>query len=413
MLCNLNERIYQSDFHDHIELFYSAARRKIGGNTGSRKKTKEISTLVGNFNKQSTIVFHTGKPSKKFDEILIKKAESQERSLRRTRAEMTRFYNTRLYGHHVRFVTLTYAVAPESEKQARNDLYLCIDRLSKATGKTIHWLAVPEHGSKNGRFHWHVLLNCSYIRNEEFQNQYWKKGFCKLERVKKKKGYTMDDAALFYIMKYIQKDFADSGTWKHRYFRSRGHKVTQHINAYECHTADFEKFCEYVKAHNFIPVKKESWKDDELGLCVRCHFVRKKTETFSDDEFRSFYWDWKILYLSPDSYDFVTSPEMDDFTAECCDDFPTDFEEDFTSALKKKFYDKAFSTETWIKFFKMWYQLRHGEIRVAPTRMVDEEGDVIHVIQSYSSTKYSLTFEEFIFKYLTMMEEGHHNKISA
>ena len=413
MLYNLNERIYQSDFHDHIELFYSAARRKIGGNTGSRKKTKEISTLVGNFNKQSTIVFHTGKPSKKFDEILIKKAESQERSLRRTRAEMTRFYNTRLYGHHVRFVTLTYAVAPESEKQARNDLYQCIDRLSKATGKTIHWLAVPEHGSKNGRFHWHVLLNCSYIRNEEFQNQYWKKGFCKLERVKKKKGYTMDDSALFYIMKYIQKDFADSGTWKHRYFRSRGHKVTQHINAYECHTADFEKFCEYVKAHNFIPVKKESWKDDELGLCVRCHFVRKKTETFSDDEIKSFYQDWRLLYLSPDSYDFVTSPEMDDFTAEDCDDLPAWMALVSTPAIKKKFYDKTLSPEMWLRLVKTWWHLRYGEKRVRNLHAYGEDGKELQVIDEYNGGKIENTFEEHLFEYLKYMEEGHHNKISA
>lgn len=413
MFANLNERVYQSDFHDHIELFYSAARRKIGGNTGSRKKTKGISTPVGNFNKQSTIVFHTGKPSKKFDEMLIKKAESQERSLRRTRAEMTRFYNTRLYGHHVRFVTLTYRKVPESEKQARNDLYLCIDRLSKAAGKTIHWLAVPEHGSKNGRFHWHVLLNCSYIRNEEFQNQYWKKGFCKLERVKKKKGYTMDDSALFYIMKYIQKDFADSGTWKHRYFRSRGHKVTQHINAYECHTADFEKFCEYVKAHNFIPVKKESWKDDELGLCVRCHFVRKKTETFSDDEFKSFYQDWRLLYLSPDSYDFVTSPEMDDFTAEDCDDLPAWMTLVSTPAVIKKFYDKTFPTEKWLRIVKTWWHLRYGEKRVRDLHAYGEDGKRLQVIDEYKGGDVENTFEEHLFRYLKYMADGHHNTISA
>lgn len=413
MKYNLNERIYQSDFHDHIELFYSAAKRRVGGNTGSRKKTKDTKSNNFNFNKQSTIVFHTGKPSKKFDDILIKKAESQKRSLRRTREVMTRFYNSRLYGHHTRFATLTYAVAPESEKQARNDLYQCMDRLSKETGKTIHWLAVPEHGSKNGRFHWHVLLNCSYIRNEEFQSKYWKKGFCKLERVKKKKGYTMDDAALFYIMKYIQKDFADSGTWKHRYFRSRGHKVTQYINAYECHTADFEKFCEYIKLQRFIPVKKESWKDEELGLCVRCHFVRKKEELEFSTKINSFYMNWKILYLSPDSYDFITPPELDELAAADCDDFPTYFEEDLTSAIKKKFYDKTFSPETWSRFYKMWYQLRHGEIRVAPLRMVDEEGDEIFVIQSYNDMKYSLTFEQFIFTYLTMMESGHHNIIAA
>lgn len=413
MLFNLNERIYQSDFHDHIEIFYSAAKRKVGGNTGRRKQSQKTESQTFKFNKQQTIIFHDGKPSKKIDDLLVKKAESQERSLRRTRAEMTRFYNTRLYGHHVRFVTLTYAVAPESEKQARNDLYSCIDRLSKATGKTIHWLAVPEHGSKNGRFHWHVLLNCSYIRNEEFQSAYWKKGFCKLERVKKKKGYTMDDAALFYIMKYIQKDFADAGTWKHRYFRSRGHKVTQYINAYECHTADFEKFCHYVETQRFIRIKKESWKDDELGLCVRCHFVRRKEGAFQDNKLISFYWDWRCLYLSPDSYDFITSPEMDDFTAEDCDDFPSDFEEDFTPALKKKFYDKTLSVETWRQLYRMWYQLRYGAKRLIPINMVDDEGDQIEILQLFDGMDYPLTFEEVIFLKLATSEMGHHRKISA
>lgn len=413
MLFNLNERIYQSDFHDHIEIFYSAAKRKVGGNTGRRKKSQNTELDTYKTNKQKTIIFSNGKSSKKLDDLLIKKAESQERSLRRTRAEMTRFYNTRLYGHHVRFVTLTYAIAPESEKQARTDLYQCIDRLSKATGKTIHWLAVPEHGSKNGRFHWHVLLNCSYIRNEEFQAAYWKKGFCKLERVKKKKGYTMDDAALFYIMKYIQKDFADAGTWKHRYFRSRGSKVTQYINAYQCHTADFEKFCQYIETQRFIRIKKETWKDEELGLCVRCHYVRRKEELDLLFGYASFYENWKRLYVNPDSYDFITPPELDELAAADCDDFPSDFAEDFTPALKKKFYDKALSPEMWSYFFKAWYQLRHGEIRVAPLHMVDEEGDIIKVIQSYDSMKYPLTFEEFIFWYLYLSEAGHHNTIAA
>ena len=223
----------------------------------------------------------------------------------------------------------------------------------------------------------------------------------------------MDDAALFYIMKYIQKDFADSGTWKHRYFRSRGHKVVQHINAYECHTADFEKFCEYVKAHNFIPVKKESWKDEELGLCVRCHFVRKKTETFSDDEIKSFYWDWKLLYLSPDSYDFITSPEMDDFTAEDCDDLPTWMSLVSTPAIKKKFYDKTLSPETWLHLTKTWWKLKHGEKRTRDLYISGEDGKKFQTFDEYNGVKTENTFEEHLFKYLKFKEEGYHNKISA
>lgn len=413
MLYNLNERIYQSDFHDHIELFYSAAKRRVGGNTGRRKKTEKSETPVLKTNKQQTIIFHSGKSSKKLDDLLIKKAESQERSLRRTRAEMTRFYNTRLYGHHVRFVTLTYAIAPESEKQARNDLYQCIDRLSKATGKTIHWLAVPEHGSKHGRFHWHVLLNCSYIRNEVFQKEYWKKGFVKLERVKKKKGYTMDDAALFYIMKYIQKDFADSGTWKHRYFRSRGHKVTQHINAYQCHTADFEKFCQYLTTQRFILVKKESWKDDELGLCVRCHYVRKKEESFPEDRILSFYWNWKSLYLSPDSYDFITPPELDELAAAGCDDFSAALSLVATPVIRKMFYDKIMSPEMWGYRARRWYQIKYGEKRVSPLYLFGEKQEDLERVQIINGVESLPDFEESIFTELILAEFGHHNKTAA
>ena len=413
MLYNLNERIYQSDFHDHIEIFYSAAKRKVGGNTGRRKKSQNTELDTLKTNKQKSIIFHDGKSSKKLDDLLIKKAESQERSLRRTRAEMTRFYNTRLYGHHVRFVTLTYAIAPESEKQARTDLYQCIDRLSKATGKTIHWLAVPEHGSKNGRFHWHVLLNCSYIRNEEFQALYWKKGFCKLERVKKKKGYTMDDAALFYIMKYIQKDFADSGTWKHRYFRSRGSKVTQYINAYACHTADFEKFCQYVETQRFIRIKKETWKDEELGLCVRCHYVRRKEELDLKFGYASFYKSFNMLYVMPDSYDFITPPELDDLAAADCDDFPSVLSLASTPALKKKFYDKTLSPEMWLRHLKMWWRMRYGEIRRTPLYFHGKKDEELEVVSVYKTEGYSETFESYIFNYLRISETGHHNTIAA
>lgn len=413
MSFNLNERFYQSDFHDHIELFYSAAKRKVGGNTGRRTQSKKSESSTYKTNKEQTIVFHNGKSSENAINFLIKKKESQERSLRRTRAEMTRFYNTRLYGHHVRFVTLTYAEAPQSEKEARNDLYTCIDRLSKATGKTIHWLAVPEHGSKNGRFHWHLLLNCSYIRNEEFQSQYWRKGFVKLERVKNKKGYTPDEAALFYIMKYIQKDFAESGTWKHRYFRSRGHKVTQHINAYECHTADFEKFCNYVETQRFILIKKESWKDLELGLCIRCHYVRRKEDHIFRVGIHSFFLDFRLLFVSPDSYNFVALPELDKYDVAELEDFPVPLSLVATPAIKKKFYDKAFSTEEWLHMLKMWWHLKYGEKRVSQTYIDGIKYENHVTVQFFNALSTHETFEDYIFHLLQRLELGHHNIIAA
>lgn len=413
MLFNLNERIYQSDFHDHIELFYSTAKRSVGGNAGHRKKSKKSDLSTHKTNKQQTIVFHNGKSSKELGDLLVKKAESQERSLRRTRAEMTRFYNTRLYGHHVRFVTLTYAVAPESEKQARTDLYSCIERLTKATGKTIHWLAVPEHGSKKGRFHWHVLLNCSYIRNEEFQREYWKKGFVKLERVKKKKGYTMDDAALYYIMKYIQKDFAESSTWKHRYFRSRGHKVTQHINAYQCCTADLEKFCQYLGTQRFILAKKESWKDEELGLCVRCHYVRNKRANFPENGITSFYMDFRALYLSPDSYDFITPPELEELADGYCEDFPAFLRQVATPAIKKKFYDRAMSIDEWRERFFLWSYCYDLEAKRILSQFGEEEEVRFHNMETFDACNVIPSFERYIFYILDGMADSHHNKISA
>lgn len=413
MSYNLNERIYQSDFHDHIELFYSAASRSVGGNTGRRKQSKKSDLSTFETNKQKTIVFHNGKSSKKLGDLLVKKAESQERSLRRTRAEMTRFYNTRLYGHHVRFVTLTYAVAPESEKQARTDLYSCIERLTKATGKTIHWLAVPEHGSKKGRFHWHVLLNCNYIRNEEFQKEYWKKGFVKLERVKKKKGYTMDDAALYYIMKYIQKDFAESSTWKHRYFRSRGHKVTQHINAYQCCTADLEKFCKHLGTQRFILAKKESWKDEELGLCVRCHYVRKRRETFPEDGITSFYMDFRLLYTTPDSYDFIAPPEVEELADGYCEDFPEVLRQVATPALKKKFYDKAISVNELLSRYFSWSHYYDVTAKRILSQFGETEFPRFHNMETFDACGAVPSFERYIFYILDSMADSHHNKISA
>ena len=413
MSYNLNERIYQSDFHDHIELFYSAAKRSVGGNAGRRTQSKKSDLSAFKTNKQQTIVFHHGKSSKKLSDLLIKKAESTERSLRRTRAEMTRFYNTRLYGHHVRFVTLTYAVAPESETQARKDLYSCIERLTKATGKTIHWLAVPEHGSKKGRFHWHVLLNCSYIRNEEFQKEYWRKGFVKLERVKKKKGYTMDNAALFYIMKYIQKDFAESSTWKHRYFRSRGHKVTQHINAYRCSTADLEKFCKYLETQRFTLEKTESWKDEELGLCVRCHYVRNKKETFPEEGIISFYMDFRAFYLTPDSYNFIAPPEPEELADGYCEDFPDFFRQVATPALRKKFYDRAYSVSLlWRQYF-LWSNAYDAVAARILSQFGEKEEIRFHNMETFDACNAMPSFERWMFDRMRLGEGGYHNKISA
>ena len=362
----LSERIYFSDNHEHIELFYSHFRRPVGGKKGkkttsSKKEQKEIIT-----NAEKTIAFSASSDTEGTGEALAKKKRSQEESLARTKRDMTRFLNSRLFGHHIRFITLTYAAAPESEKQARKDLYSCMDRFSLCVGRKVQWMAVPEHGSENGRFHWHVLLNSHYVRNEVFQKQYWKLGFVKVEKVKSKKNHTQAQSALHYMMKYISKDLEAGNAWRHRWFHSRGDKRKTVTSGHVLSDSEYKEFLLHLGAFGFVCDSVQTWHDVDFGFCEKRHFTRRLSQRNSERNVLSYFAEMKNLKADINYYGFAVSGKIEELAKGECDDFPALRDWMVNDTVKQIYYETIRSAERYLwlqdwyyrQLYKIWIPVR-------------------------------------------------------
>lgn len=388
----LSERIYCSDNHEHIELFYSSSSRPVGGKKGkkrtsSKKESKEIIT-----NAKKTIAFSASSDTAGTAEALAKKKRSQEESLARTKRDMVRFLNSRLYGHHIRFITLTYAKAPESEKQARKDLYSCMDRFSLCVGRKVQWMAVPEHGSENGRFHWHVLLNSSYVRNEVFQKQFWKLGFVKVAKVKKKKNHTQAQSALHYMMKYISKDLEAGKAWKHRWFHSRGDKRVNITTGHMLSASEYKEYLLHLGASGFVCESVQNWTDEEFGFCEKRHFVRRLSERHNGRNVLSYFTKMKNLKADINYYGFAVSGKIEELAKGECEDFPVFREWLVNDTVKQIYYESIGSAERYL-WLQDWYHKQLYKVWEPVRLSYIEKG--LHLPQAYPEIVASGEIEPF------------------
>jgi hypothetical protein len=395
----LSERIYFSDNHEHIELFYSSSRRPVGGKKGKKtaspkKEQKEIIT-----NAAETIAFSASSDTEGTAEALVKKKRSKEESLARTKRDMTRFLNSRLYGHHIRFITLTYAAAPESEKQARKDLYSCMDRFSLCVGRKVQWMAVPEHGSENGRFHWHVLLNSSYVRNEVFQKQFWKLGFVKVEKVKSKKNHTQAQSALHYMMKYISKDLEAGKAWRHRWFHSRGDKKKTVTSGHVLTKSEYKEFLLHLGAFGFVCDSVQTWTDIDFGFCEKRHFIRRLSQRNSERNVLSYFSEMKNLKTDINYYGFAVSGKIEELSRGECEDFPALREWLANDTVKQIYYETIGTAERYLRLQDWYYRKLHAAWEPIRTECI---ANGVYLPQAYKELVASgkiESFEEFLAHY--------------
>lgn len=355
----LSERIYCSDNHEHIELFYSHFRRPVGGKKGKKTTTPKTEQKEIETNAAKTIAFAAGSDIEAAGDMLAKKKRSQEESLARTKRDMTRFLNSRLYGHHIRFITLTYQTTPSSEAQARKDLYSCMDRFSLCVGRKVQWMAVPEHGSENGRFHWHVLLNSAYIRNEVFQKQFWKLGFVKVEKVKSKKNHTQAQSALHYMMKYISKDLEAGKAWRHRWFHSRGNKKVNVTSGHVLSDSEYKEYLQHLEVIGFICESVQNWHDEDFGYCEKRHFTRRLSQRNNGCNVLSYFAEMKNLKTDINYYGFAVSGKVEALAKGFCEDFPTLRDWLVNDTVKEIYYDTIRSSSRYLMLQDWYYKQLH------------------------------------------------------
>ena len=388
----LSERIYFSDKHEHIELFYSSNRRGVGGKKGKKRTVSEPNQDEITINPEKTIAFSAVPDSDKTSDVLVRKKRSQEESLARTKRDMTRFLNSRLYGHHIRFITLTYQTPPKSEKQARKDLYSCMDRFSLCLGHKVQWMAVPEHGSENGRFHWHVLLNSSYIRNETFQKQFWKLGFVKVEKVKSKKNHTQAQSALHYMMKYISKDLEAGKAWRHRWFHSRGDKKANAMSGHMLSDSEYKEFLQYLDVSGFLCESVQTWTDDDFGYCEKRHFVRRLSDLNSERNILSYFATMKNLKTDINYYGLAVSGKIEELAKGDCEDFPALRDWLANETVRQIYYESIGTKKRYYRLQDMYYRLLHKVWEPIRLQCI---ANGIHLPQAYKDIVASGKIESF------------------
>ena len=170
-----------------------------------------------------------------------------------------------------RFVTLTYAGEGKHNKaNAVRDIQKMIERLEKYLCRDVKYIAVKELHKTGHGIHFHILMNIPYFKNEFFQKKFWKKGFVKIEKLKKTlKNFTLI-GVFRYLKKYMTKDSDDTEKYEKRFFSSRNlirepRKIVKQMNE-----DDFVHFLQGItkmKAHQI-----EAWQiEDENGNLIEGH----------------------------------------------------------------------------------------------------------------------------------------------
>jgi hypothetical protein len=95
------------------------------------------------------------------------------------------------------FVTLTFRSIPENPYR---EVQLWLKRLRKTYKESIRYIVAQEHGTKNGRIHYHLLLFGQQSLKRRTIEDPWKSGFSNAKLA------TPDSAA--YVTKYLMKSNA-------------------------------------------------------------------------------------------------------------------------------------------------------------------------------------------------------------
>lgn len=210
---------------------------------------------------------------------------SEMRSLRRTKKVIRdKVFNN--FDSKSRFLTLTYKGSGVFEKKVvQADIKAMVRRLEKAEGKDIKYIATLEEHKTGHGLHVHMLINCSYYKNEVFQSLFWQKGFVKLIRIKGEKTDCNIINVEKYLVKYLLKDARTQESHKARYLCSRnlsektkttyGRKTIEQLEVFkkEALSQEWQKTSEYsietengITITSFILYKKRKKKEiDPFG----------------------------------------------------------------------------------------------------------------------------------------------------
>jgi hypothetical protein len=112
-----------------------------------------------------------------------------------------------------KFITLTFKNVYNYSSQLRF-FYNFRRKLQRFIKYDLKYLAVPEYGSKFGRFHFHMVSNQPYIKKSKLADM-WGKGFVQVNLIDN------SDQIASYLSKYLSKDFKLKVLNKKMYYYSK------------------------------------------------------------------------------------------------------------------------------------------------------------------------------------------------
>lgn len=209
---------------------------------------------------------------------------SAQRSVRRAK-KILRDLCFANFDDECRFLTLTYGKdGCHDRRQFQDDIKACMRRLRAVEEVKIRYLGVfEEHKSGHG-LHAHLILNCSFYRNEDFQNWFWRKGFVKLEKLKREEGQDALVNISQYLLKYLTKDVENEEKNIPRYFCSRNLKRWKEVKCYEVEDEIFEVFVNHWIWDGWEKVYEYEFTNEEWDFKKRTLIFRKKLP-FADENF--------------------------------------------------------------------------------------------------------------------------------
>lgn len=169
----------------------------------------------------------TQEKRRKFEELNTKeKVESinkRERYYKEKKADIRRLIDCNYVRYKSSFLTLTFKENLQDIEKANNIFTNFIRRfkryLKKNNGIELKYIATWEL-QKRGAIHYHIVLfNVPFVDKKYLQDEIWKQGFVKINRINSK--VHEENRVADYLTKYFAKDLIEKVEYKKAYFSSK------------------------------------------------------------------------------------------------------------------------------------------------------------------------------------------------
>ncbi len=152
---------------------------------------------------------------KKTSSLVINHDYQQEAIKRANKSiNLLLFFGLRAFS---KFLTLTYAVPCFDRTRVKADMGIMCKRFLDRYGKHLGYLSVLELHPGGHGYHVHIVVNCQYISQKDWQDVLWQQGIVDIRTVRSSDKLGRVRLFANYLSKYLQKDAANAPLHSRRF----------------------------------------------------------------------------------------------------------------------------------------------------------------------------------------------------